>query len=201
MKDKSPAIERDLSLKEKILESSRHLLATEGYNGLSMRKIAGLVGCKAASIYHHFESKDKIVHALIDEGYQLQYDYILKRIKGMTEPLSRLEARARAFIDFGLENPEFYHIMYVLYTDEMERYPKENYRRNTLNMAGTIEDIAAAAKSGHIDLKEEPEILASAGTAMLHGVVSLFLTKRFHVKLDRERIKDIVVRQAIRLNM
>lgn len=185
------------TLKDRILRSSRHILAKEGYNGLSMRKIASSVDCKAASIYHHFANKDKIVHALIDEGYIMQAEYIENQVIGIESPVDRLEIRARAYIDFGLNYPEYYNIMYNLYSSELERYPKENYRRNTINMFRNIDDIKEAHRLGLVQLEEDPKILGNAAAAMLHGVVTLFLTQRFHVRLDRQKIIDQIVKQVV----
>ncbi|MDX1502000.1 MAG: helix-turn-helix domain-containing protein, partial [Thermoanaerobaculia bacterium] len=47
-------------LRRTILDRTRHLLVEEGYNNLSMRKIARAVGCSATSIYLHFENKDAL---------------------------------------------------------------------------------------------------------------------------------------------
>src|SRR3712207_7203649 len=45
------------------------------------------------------------------------------------EPWARLEAMARAYIRFGLEQAEYYDIMYLFHPQSMERLPKELYRR------------------------------------------------------------------------
>ncbi len=188
-----------ISLKDRILASSRHILALEGYNGLSMRKIAKAVDCKAASIYHHFENKDKIVHTLIDEGYQLQLQAMNNAIADLENPIARLEARTRAYIDFGINHPELYHIMYILITKDMERYPKENYRRNSHNVIRTIEDLNIADTEDLITLQADPVIIASTGAAMLHGLVSLLISNRLHVKLDTDQFKEMLVQQVLAL--
>ena len=41
-----------------------------GYAALSTRRIASAVGCTATSIYLHFKSKDSLIYALLDEGFQ-----------------------------------------------------------------------------------------------------------------------------------
>ncbi|MGB0840316.1 MAG: TetR/AcrR family transcriptional regulator [Chitinophagales bacterium] len=185
------------NLKEKILIAARHILAEEGYTGLSMRKIAKAVDCKAASIYHHFKNKDKIVHTLIDEGHQFLFRLMSQSTEGAKTPYDCLVARANVYVDFGLQYPELYHIMYVLITKNMERYPKENYRRNSLNLAQTIQYLEAAQKRGEIQLKESPEVTANALTAMLHGFITMVHSNRLHIRLDKNKMRAMVIRQAL----
>ena len=61
-------------LRHAILDATRQLLVADGYPNLSMRKIAGAVGCSATSIYLHFAGKDALVHALIGEGMETLHD-------------------------------------------------------------------------------------------------------------------------------
>jgi len=51
-----------------ILNVAARLFRKHGYGPVSLRKIAEAAGIKAGSIYYHFESKDEIVAAVLDEG-------------------------------------------------------------------------------------------------------------------------------------
>lgn len=50
-------IEAEANSKEKILLEATRIAQARGYNGLNIRDLAGAVGIKAASVYHHFASK------------------------------------------------------------------------------------------------------------------------------------------------
>jgi hypothetical protein len=54
---------------------------------------------------------------------------------------ARLEAVCRAYVEFGLANPEFYEIMYMFHSDRMARYPRELFRRARRN----LEELGALA--------------------------------------------------------
>jgi len=51
--------------KEKIFEKSIDLFSEYGYDGVSIRKIAGAVGIKESSIYNHYKSKEAILDAIL----------------------------------------------------------------------------------------------------------------------------------------
>ena len=62
--------EAEQSLRDRILQTSRSILFSKGYDAISMRKIAGLVGVSATSIYLYFENKNHLVHTLIEESVE-----------------------------------------------------------------------------------------------------------------------------------
>lgn len=190
-----PASENE-SLKERVLDAARRLLAKDGYGGLSMRRLAQVVGCKAPSIYYHFENKDKIIHTLIDEGYDLQYR-LLEAAASHEDPLRRIEARAHTYVDFAFEHPEYYRIMYMLSIGEMERYPKENYRRTRRALERSTADLEEAVERGLITLETDPYSRVTAGSAMLHGIIALILSHRLDKRIDRDAIVELVIQRAL----
>ena len=50
----------------KIFNVSIDLFSKYGYNGVSIRKIASIVGIKESSIYNHFENKEDILNCIFD---------------------------------------------------------------------------------------------------------------------------------------
>lgn len=57
-----------------ILNTAASLFRRDGYAGTSLRDIAGAAGMKAASLYHHFESKDAIVGEVLRIGVEQVFD-------------------------------------------------------------------------------------------------------------------------------
>ena len=183
-------------LRTDILERARHLLVTEGYAVLSMRKIAGAVGCSATSIYLHFENKDALVHALIDDGFELLNARLHQAADAHPEATARLEALARAYVAFGTENPEYYEVMFQLHPKRMARYPAEAYRRARRNLELLEEAIADGNSTGTL-AAPEPAVSAHVLWASMHGVVSLLLAQRLDVRIDRHVLVDSATRHAI----
>src|SRR5437763_2620283 len=64
--------ERDReAVRRSILDAARELFVSEGYQNVSMRKIAERIEYSPAAIYGYFESKDDIFFALAEEGFRL----------------------------------------------------------------------------------------------------------------------------------
>lgn len=183
-------------LRRAILDHTRHLLVAEGYNNLSMRKIARAVGCSATSIYLHFENKDALFHALIEEGMARLNEALQQEAAAAGSPYARLEALCRGYVAFGLGNPEYYEVMFMLHPARMARYPAEKYRQARRNLelfAGVIEEGARAAL---FDV-EDAWVAANVLWATLHGAVALLLARRVDVRVDRDAYVEAVIRHAI----
>jgi AcrR family transcriptional regulator len=54
-----------VSRRDDLLAISARLFAEHGYDRTTMREIAAEAGIQAASLYHHFATKDDILHAVI----------------------------------------------------------------------------------------------------------------------------------------
>jgi AcrR family transcriptional regulator len=51
-----------------IVAAARRILDEEGFEALTMRRLAGTVGIRAPSLYKHFPTKRAVEAALIEEG-------------------------------------------------------------------------------------------------------------------------------------
>jgi len=51
---------------DRILQAASELIATEGFRGLSMRKVGDRLGCAAMSLYRYFTTKEELLTALAD---------------------------------------------------------------------------------------------------------------------------------------
>lgn len=188
----------DEDLRRLILDTTRHLLVQEGYQNLSMRKIAREIGYSPTSIYLHFDSKDTLLHALIHEGMMRLHEQ-LKQVASEhpKAPLPRLRALCRCFIEFGLANPEYYEIMFQLRPERMERYPPEKYRAARQNLGFFARALAEGTEDGHLDV-DDADVSASTIWASLHGTVSLLLAERLDVQIERDTFIDTAIQQTIR---
>jgi AcrR family transcriptional regulator len=184
------------NLRRHILDTARHLLVKEGYQNLSMRKIADAIGYSATSIYLHFDSKDALLHALIHEGMMQLQDALSETAAEADDPLRRLRALCRCFIDFGLRNPEYYEIMFQLRPERMERYPPEKYRaaRKNLNFFGRA--LEEGAENGTFEI-DDATVLASTIWASLHGIVSLLLAERVDARIDPDTFIDTAIERTL----
>src|SRR5690349_23151764 len=93
--------ERDRQrIQESILDAARELFIAEGYQNVSIRKIADRIEYSPAAIYSYFPAKDDIFFALAAEGFRVLADGVSAAVAGVEDPLERLRGGLWAFYRF-----------------------------------------------------------------------------------------------------
>jgi AcrR family transcriptional regulator len=108
--------ERIARLKEdtrsNILDASLEIVKEEGWQALSMRKIADKIEYTAPIIYEYFANKEGILLELTRQGYVILNQEVKKAINLETEPSKQLEDMWIAYWNFAFEHKELYQLMY-----------------------------------------------------------------------------------------
>src|SRR2546430_15697200 len=109
--------ERDReAVRRSILDAARDLFVTEGYEQVSIRKIAERIEYSPAAIYGYFPSKDDIFFALAEEGLRLLGDPSAVRQNPQLKdapPLDRLRAVFWRLYEFSREQPQYFALIFV----------------------------------------------------------------------------------------
>src|SRR4051794_12320814 len=106
--------ERDReTVRRSILDAARDLFVDEGYQNVSIRKIAERIEYSPAAIYSYFPSKDDIFFALAEEGFRLLADAGAAAAGGASDPLARLRQVIWALYEFSKIHPEYFELMFL----------------------------------------------------------------------------------------
>lgn len=81
-----------------IYEIAARVFTEKGYEKASMGDIALAVGMTKAGIYHHIESKEDLLAAIISYGMGLFERQVLEKVEGIPDPLARLRATLRGHL-------------------------------------------------------------------------------------------------------
>jgi AcrR family transcriptional regulator len=68
--------ERQIRRREDILAAARELITERGYEGVTMRDLAKASGVAPKTLYHQFESKEKLLRAAVEERFRYAYQQI-----------------------------------------------------------------------------------------------------------------------------
>src|SRR5438874_212101 len=98
-----------------ILDAARDLFVREGYEQVSIRKIAERIEYSPAAIYGYFPSKDDLFFALAEEGFRLLSSVPSEqqtRYNAMP-PLERVRAGFWHFYEFSREHPQYFALIFL----------------------------------------------------------------------------------------
>jgi AcrR family transcriptional regulator len=108
--------DRILRLKEEtrvnILDAAFHIVKKEGWQALSMRKIAEEIEYTAPIIYEYFANKEAILEALSKQGFLLLTQQMQAASDQVSTPEEKLEAVWMAYWNFAFAEKELYQLMF-----------------------------------------------------------------------------------------
>jgi len=101
-----------LELRQLILDAARELFVEEGYDAVTMRRIAEKIEYTPTTIYLHFKDKEALFRELINDDFRkLAAQFAdLARIE---DPIRRIEAAGEAYARFAMTYPNHYRLMFM----------------------------------------------------------------------------------------
>ena len=166
-------------VREKILDATRTLLATHGYDGVTMRKIAEAIEYSPTVIYSHFKDKQALIDALLELDYAA-LGAELRTLLDEPDALKRLRKLAGRFANFALEHPDHYRVI-AMTTVPGVKYPRlvsEHVEDEPCDPYGlALHTISEAIDQGRLRAElDDAELVTQTFVSGIHGVVSMYIT-------------------------
>jgi AcrR family transcriptional regulator len=101
-------------LRAGILAAAREIASSEGWQAVTIRKIAALIEYSPPVIYEYFASKEEILLEVMRTGYAEQLRTVEDAAGAAKGPEEALLAMGRAWLDSAFRSPDLYQVMYGL---------------------------------------------------------------------------------------
>jgi len=185
--------DRILRLKEEtrinILDAAFHIVKKEGWQALSMRKIAEEIEYTAPIIYEYFANKEAILEALSKKGFLLLTKQMQEASGKVDTPEEKIEAVWMAYWNFAFAEKEFYQLMFGVSMNccMQQKGPEIAGPTNLVN------DLISQLTGDKGD--DESEVCRWYYTywSIVHGLISINLTNRgTSDKLNRRILQDAI---------
>lgn len=167
-----------LQVRQTILDAARELFAEQGYDSVTMRKVAEKIEYSPTAIYLHFKDKEQLIRELCDHDF-LAFAQEFQKIARTKDPIERLRKAGHAYISFGNEFRQQFRLMFMT---PVARPADES----TLRRGDPAEDayafllatVSEAFSAGRFrkELKD-PELIAQMVWSGVHGVIALEIAK------------------------
>jgi AcrR family transcriptional regulator len=194
--------------RDKILDAARELFVTEGYEGVSMRRVAEKIEYSPTAIYVHFADKQQLFHELCQQDYARLAE-VFQSSAMSSDPIERLTQIGRTYVEFGIHYPNHYRFMFMTPHPPIE--PDEEACEKIGNpeldayafLKWTVQQAMSAGR-----LREEltdVELVSQTLWAGVHGVISLNIAKSKDPWVDwrpvqqrAETMLDVALRGLLR---
>jgi AcrR family transcriptional regulator len=184
--------ERDReAVRRGILDAARELFIAEGYQNISIRKIAERIEYSPAAIYSYFPSKDDIFFALAEEGFRLlggprkpEHSAQLQALP----PEERVRAIFWHFYAFSREHPQYFALMFVdrhvpRISKEYERFAFAHEMKKSI-----LDHISDCIAAGALPAGLDPAAAMRTLSCAVVGAATLHLSDRLAPHEDADKL-------------
>ncbi|WP_343524110.1 TetR/AcrR family transcriptional regulator [Pedobacter sp.] len=196
--------ERILRLKDetrtKILDAALNIVQTEGWQALSMRKIADQIEYTAPIIYEYFSNKEGILLELTRRGYQMLAKDIREARDRHETPAEQMEAMWIAYWNFAFANKEFYQLMYGV---DMVCCTVKNSLPEAEHVGGMLGDVIESLFEKKPVSEEDICRKYYTYWSIIHGLISINLVRpdgRTTKELNQQILKDAIKGITLSIN-
>ncbi len=184
-------------MKDMILKAAMKLFINEGYDGVSIRKIAEEIEYSPGSIYTYFKDKNSIFYALHVEGFEKLYQKQLA-VQSMMDPRERLVAHGKAYIEFAIENQQYYEIMLIIRAPEEIICQKEDWAHGHRSYDLLKRNVAECQAKGMFK-NQNTEAVAFVFWSIVHGIASLVIRRGAAIKNMNEQNIESMIENSLNL--
>jgi AcrR family transcriptional regulator len=165
--------------RQRILDAARELFVHEGYEAVTMRRVAEKIEYSPTAIYVHFKDKAALIRELCAHDF-LRFAEVLNKVARVQDPLERLRKLSRAYIAFAQEHPTTYRLLF------MQRHPPEmeDAEDSSIQQGNPEQDAYAFLQKQVQEARDagcfrpeyqDVDLISQTLWGGLHGLVSLHL--------------------------
>ena len=176
-------------LRQEILDAASELFVRDGYENVSMRRIAERIEYSPTTIYLYFKDKSELLEQVCRETFGRLVQRLGKIMEQPGDPVERLERGLQAYIEFGLENPHHYRATFMMVLpegfddEEMHKEDSPGMQAFAFLTRG-LTDCIKAGKMPSMNV----ELAAQTVWAGIHGITSLLITHEDFPWIGRDKV-------------
>lgn len=183
-------------LRTALLEAALDVISESGPQALTIREVARRAGVSHAAPYRHFESKDDLILAVVEHGFDLLQESIDQaKLEAGDEFLDQFAASGMAYFSFAMDYAAYYRVMYS--GDLLSTIGRDSLQHTSNSAFEQMKgDILACQKMGLVR-EGDPSLQAVAILSSIHGFVSLANDNRMGSLTDgrytMDELKDFLL--------
>ncbi|HUN95856.1 MAG TPA: TetR/AcrR family transcriptional regulator [Bradyrhizobium sp.] len=167
----------------RIIAAARVIAEREGWDAVTIRRLAEEIEYSQPVLYSHFENRGAIVAAVAVEGFKEIAATLREAASGSAGRQNALKNVGMAYLAFALSRPALYEAMFILPTDL--RFAEAGTRPE---LRAAFEALAAVVTPFCADVADVTETFWAA----LHGLAELERSGRIRPGMRSERVRLVV---------
>lgn len=182
--------ESDTTLRERLVDAGVELLAAEGPQALTLREIARRAGVSHGAPRRYFPTHRELLSAIARRGFaELAARTEATLAREPADPRARVAALARTYVEFALDSPGMYELMF---RHDLLESGHLGLRETSLPLFALLTELV-----GRADPEAQARQVAGALWANLHGLAQLWRWRSLQLAVgedDLGALLDAVLR-------
>jgi AcrR family transcriptional regulator len=175
----------DPAARSALVDIAARLLATEGPQALSARRVAAEAGSSTMPVYTHFGGMSGLVRAIVHEGFaRMKRHFSL--VAPTEDPVADMSLLGRAYRRNALANPHLYTIMFGGASHGRFSLSEADRQHGRYTLADVTACAARCIAAGRFRVADS-ELVAHQMWSATHGLVILELGEYLIPPYDAER--------------
>lgn len=173
--------EKKEEIRLNIIKVAKRLFAEEGYEHISIRKIATQAGCVPRTIYYYFKNKRELLNHLWLDIFRAVSGKCKDAASGAEDPISRIKIYFCTYIKYWLDNPDHFRVIFMNEDLKAANSHDEEIYETILNHTGVINDLMAAVETcieTGVFQERRKEVIFQTILLSAHGLASGLITMR-----------------------
>lgn len=185
-------------LRQEILDAASELFVRDGYENVSMRRIAGKIEYSPTTIYIYFKDKAELLEQVCKETFAKLVQRLSKIMEQPGDPVERLKRGLIAYVEFGLQNPHHYRSTFMMPIpeglDEKKLLQDDSPGMQAFSfLTRGIADCIEAGKMPAMNV----DLASQTVWAGVHGITSLLITHHTFPWAGREQVIHSMVNTLV----
>lgn len=156
--------------KQAILDAAEHIIARDGYAGLSMRELSKQSGLAKSTLYHYFADKHEIYLSVLERDMEIHRAQLCAAAEEPGNALDRMERMIRVYID--LLNKRGSVALNALRRTELEGDLIDMFRRNRPLIIAPIANVIQQGIDDGVFRPVDVELTVMSLFSMMNGFVA-----------------------------
>lgn len=176
-----------------IADAARGLFQAEGYQGVSMRRVAAEAGCTTMTLYRYFQSKAELLRALWGDVFADLGAELGRATSALETKAHPLEALAQGYVAYWIANPDKYRLVFMtegVSQDEVGVFIGDGRVQQQFGAFGqAVAELLGPEVSGSAQ-KAQTDLLICT----LNGIAHSTITMSAYAWTDAGRLVDLALR-------
>ncbi|HHZ01233.1 MAG TPA: TetR/AcrR family transcriptional regulator [Tissierellia bacterium] len=185
------------AMRKLIISTASEIIAEEGLDNLSIRKIAKKIEYSPSVIYNYFKDKEEIVNTIMRSGYMKIVSAVSASDLENLPPTEKLAEMTRNYIEEALKMPDEFLSVQVNQTPQVLKYTSYLFK-GAAKEKPALSALFNCLKEIHKDADyEQTELKAQIIAASTMGLIIKLIVEKDIEEDQRQKLIDCFIKEII----